>query len=475
MSTLERPLIGCTEPRIGTPASGDDYRVREILQFSEDIGVHLLPWQSELFSRSLRMTGDKWTHRTVLAITSRQSGKSRASSVRALAELVLWDARLVVTAAQSRDVALFSWRLTCELAEEAGMDIRNIRHATGSEELILDVGGRPASLKVVSSTSEGARGLSPQLVILDEVASLKSLEPYAALEKSRRAQPNSQCWAITTEGTHESVVLDALQGQGRAAALANSAAGIGYYEWSGDESLAPDDRRGWASANPALGFLIDESTIAEEYRTDPPEVFRREILCQRTAVHRTWLPATTWDACADSRVGVPDDATGLVFGIDATPDLQHAAIAVGWPTPDDRVHVEAIATFTGTTASVDAQRRLEALVGRWKPRALLAVAKGPVEGVAARVAGAAQVELVNVGPSDLDRAARSLFEGVVSRRVVHPPDAVLAGAVGAVEGDGGLIRLGRSAGNITPAVAAVLAAWGVERQPVAVAPTWVAW
>jgi phage terminase large subunit-like protein len=489
VSTLEKPLIGCTEPRIGTPASGDDRRVREILAFAEDIGVQLLPWQSALFDRGLRMTGDKWTHRTVLAITSRQSGKTKCASVRALAELCLWDARLVCMAGQNRDVTLHSWRACCELAESSGMDIKAIRRATGSEELVLDMGGHTASLKVVSSTADGARGLSPRLVIADEIASWKSLEPWGAIEKSRRAQHGSQVWATTSEGTHESVVLDVLQEQGRAAALAGSAAGIGYYEWSADPSLAPDDRRGWAMANPALGYLITEDVIAQEYATDPPEIFARETLCWRTSVTQSWIPTSTWDSCADVTATVPDSAVGeVVFALDLTPDLQHGAVAVAWPRTEQAsgrsagssaaaIHVEAVSAFSGQSASVDAQRRLEGLLERWRPRALVVVAKGPAEAVGARVAAGAGVDLVAVNGADLDRASRSFLEAVVSRRLVHPHDVVLAGAVAAVEGDGGLIRLGRrtSPADITPAVASILACWVADKAPAPAAPSWVAW
>lgn len=463
-------LVGYSVPRIGTPASGDDRRVREIIEFATvDLGFELLPWQVEVCDRSLRMTGDNFTHRSVVVVTARQSGKTVLGAVRALAEIFLWGGKLVITAAQSRDIALESWRNTLGLAEERGLPIEKVRNAAGSEEVVFDGGGR---LKVVTAGS-GGRGLSPSLVVLDELSSMKTTEPYSSLEKTRRAHRGSQFFAITTEGDHTSVVLNGLQEQGRAAAEAGVVRSLCYLEWSAAPDRARDDVEGWRESNPGLGHLIDAETIRAELDTDPPEVFESEVLCRRVISRSSWLPASTWESCADHAATVPDDAQ-VVFALDLAPDLQHGAIAVAWPRPDGRCHVEAVSTFEGMGASVDAQRRLSDLAGRWKPRALVVVAKGPAEAVGTRVATGAGVDLVAVNGADLDRASRAFFEGVVSRRLVHPVDAVLAGAVAGIEGDGGLVRLGRSAGDVTPAIAGILAAWAVERAPVVVVPTWTA-
>jgi hypothetical protein len=459
---------------VGTPAVGDARRVGEIVRFAEDLNVTLLPWQEELFDRTLRLDGDgMYVARTCLALTARQSGKTLASGVRALAELCLWGGRLAVMAAHTRDLALESFRHTVELAEEADVPIQKVRRATGGEEMILADGGR---LKVVSSTSGGGRGLSADLVVWDELREMRTMEPYSALEKSRRARPNSQMFCITTEGDHGSVVLNALQEQGRAAAAAGAANGIAYLEWSAAPERARDDVEGWRESNPGLGYLVSADVIAAELRSDPVETFETEVLGRKVAVAHSWLPASTWDGCADHAATVPDSAVGAVtFAADLTPDLQHGAIAVAWVRPDGRCHVEAISTHDGRTASVELQDRLAELVGRWQPRAVAVAGKGPAEALGARVAAATGTELVTVGPADLDRSARAFFEGAVTGRLAHPLDPVLADAVAAVEGDGGLIRLGRSVGNVTPAVAAVLATWAAERTPAVTAPTWVAW
>ena len=57
-----------------------------------------------------------------------------------------------------------------------------------------------ARYKVVSSTRRGGRGLSADLVIMDEVREYRDEGGWAALEKTRRARNSSQVWAISNEG-----------------------------------------------------------------------------------------------------------------------------------------------------------------------------------------------------------------------------------------------------------------------------------
>lgn len=447
------------------------------MQFAEDLGVNLLPWQQVLFDRTLRMNGDRYASRTCLAVTARQSGKTRASGIRALAELCLWGGRLAVMAAQSRDVCLESFRHTVELAEESGIPIEKVRKSTGSEEMILGYDHQPR-LKVVSSTSGGGRGLSADLVVWDELASMKTLEPYAALEKSRRARPNSQMFCITTEGDHQSVVLEGLQQQGRAAAEAGESGGVCYLEWSAPPDAAPDDRAAWSAANPALGHLIDEQTIADEYRTDPREVFERETLCRRTLTAKSWLPTGTWDSATDPTATVPDAAQGLVFAVDAAPSLDSASICVAWPRGDDgRVHLECVNAYTGTSASGDAETRLRALVERWRPKAIAVLGRGPAAALAGRVGAVTGTEVTELSGATTDRAIRAFYEATVNRRVVHPPDPLLASHLeGAQAGDPGtfLLRNRNLQVPIDAAVAAVAALWVADHAPATPTVTWVA-
>jgi phage terminase large subunit-like protein len=216
VSRAQAPVLGVTVPRISTPAGGRKGRGQQATEFARDVlGVELMPWQVWLLDRACRRSGSRWTHRTVLTLVARQNGKTLVTSIRVLAGMVLWGERFTIGAAQSRDVAIESWRATLDLAEEAGLPVGKVMRTTGREEFQMDLPGGRARYKVVSSTSGGGRGLqSVDLVVLDELREHHDWSSYASLEKTRRAVPGSQLWAISTMGDSQSVVLDALQTQG---------------------------------------------------------------------------------------------------------------------------------------------------------------------------------------------------------------------------------------------------------------------
>ena len=389
---------------------------------------------------------------------------------------MLFGERLAIGSAQTRDVCLESWRLAVDLAEDVDLPVLAVKRAAGREELVLEVDGELRRYKVCAATAGSARGLSADLVVLDELREHKDWGAYSALEKTRRARPSSQAWAISTEGDHQSVVLHELQRQGREAVAAGTSRPLAYYEWSASPHLAADDPAAWAEANPGLGHILDVETLAAEQATDPEAVFATESLCRPVRTLATpWLPAGGWGACTDSST-VPDGAPGVVFGVDAGPALDHASIATAWARPDGRIHTEVIATYDGPTASVAAEQRLRGLCETWRPKTVAVLARGPVEAVAARVGAATGVPVLAVNGADMDRGVRGFYSSAIARRLVHPPDPLLAAHLAAAQaGEPGLfVWKRRGPLDIDGAVAAVLAVWGVEHDP---APTfsWVAY
>lgn len=451
------------------------HRGAEAVEFARDVlDVELMPWQQLVLDRACRTREDgSWRYRTVATVCSRQVGKSLLTAIRILAGMCLWDERMVIAASQSRDVSLESWRHAVSLAEDAELPIQRVHRASGREELVLDIDGHLARYKVVTGSAGGPRGLSADLVVLDEVREFKRFDVWSSIEKTRRARPSSQFWTISTAGTIESIVLDQLQQQGRSAAEAGTVDGpLMYMEWSAPEDMDAGDPAGWVLACPALGYTVTAETVAAEHASDPREVFEMEVLGRTVTGGRPWLPAGVWDRCA-SDVTVPDDAVGeVVFGLDAGPDLARAAIVAAWRRPDGKTHVELVSTHPDTWSAEEA---LRGLVEHWQPRCLAIVARGPAEPVGARLA-ADGVELCALSGTDLDRASRLFHEATASGRLVHPLDPVLAAHVEAVQGSGGLLSLkSTSVGlDVTGAVAAVVACWAVERTPVLTVPTWVA-
>jgi phage terminase large subunit-like protein len=337
--------------------------------------------------------------------------------------------------------------------------------------------GEKARYKVTASNRSAGRGLHGDLVVLDELREATDWKAYAALEKTRRARPDSQFWSISNEGDMSSIVLRTLAAQGEAW-KADPASPIGFYSWSAAPDYERTDPRGWVQANPGLGHLFPLETIEAELRSDPPEVFETEVLCRPVMVLRPYLPEGAWAACLERRQPLPETPGVVCLGVDAGPELRHATICVAWARPDGRLGVDVAAALDEAEGAVLGRlaARLQQLLERWQP---------PVVAVSARTAAEATVmrlvppgtEAVPIGLADLQRASAAFYEAVISRQLVHMGDPVLDGAMAVCTADApGQTPSRRSqASDIDPARAAVLAAFEAGRRPAATpAATWTA-
>jgi len=362
-----------------------------------------------------------------------------------------------------------TWEQIYDTAEAHGLPLGRIRRGVGNEEFNLN-GGR---YKIVASNAGGARGLSGvDLILMDEIRQLHSWDGYAAIEKTRRARVDSQLWAISTEGDHTSEVLNKLQNIGRDAIEAGVETPVGYYEWSAAPNADAGKPETWAMANPALGYLLDEEVVAAEFQTDPRNVFEVEVLCRKVTAIQTWVSVQDWDSLI-TRDPFPVKQP-FVVAIDAGPELRHVSIVAG-ATHHDRHHLELVETFAGPGALASAERRLEAVLSRWKPGSAVVLAKSPCEAAARRIAGNAGIPLTVVRPAEWARACRMFYAAVNQRTLRHPGGTPISQALAATRrGPDGLVSSVHRIANTTDndaAIAAVLALWGSAQAPTPV-PNW---
>lgn len=470
----EGKLYGFTRPRIATARPLGSSKGRECARFARDVlGVELLPWQEWALEHGLVVDdAERWQSRTVAMLVGRQNGKTLLVGVRALAGMVCFGERKILAAAQNRDVALDAWRYALELAEDAGLDVREVRRTNGQETFSI---GR-AQYKIVANTRAAGRGLAADLVILDELREYRDWSGWGALEKTRRARPSSQLWAISTEGDEGSLVLTSISEQGRALAAEQSASDLAYFEWSAEAELARTDPLAWQQSNPALGRLIDARTIASEAAHDDPIVFETEVLCRRVASLRPWLPLGVWDACADPNLSTALAGSELAFALEAGPELRHATIAVGYRLPDGRVYVESVNAYVASDGPVLARaaERLAALVESWQPSCVVVVGRSRSEAAATRALEGSDVPIVQISAAELVRAANAFHEATLARRIVHPGDPMTSAHFGAVSSDGTMRRRSASQ-DVDAATCCVLARYGALHANEREAPQdWVA-
>lgn len=370
-------LYGQEQPRIFTPPLRPLTPVTSlgfsVIEFAEDvIHLDLMPWQRWLLIHMLeQLPNGSLRYRTVVLLMARQNGKSTISMVLALWFMYVWGAPLIIGTAQDLDMAEEIWQGAVDLAQETPELERLIRHVfrvNGKKQMVLRTGER---YKVRAANRRAGRGLSGDLVLLDELREHQSWDAWGAVSKTTMAKADALVFALSNAGDATSVVLRYLRRTVHAAlgdpdginadeALDPSEndqpdedvevdeGSLGLFEWSAPPDTPLRDRDGWAMANPALGHTITERTIASAVRTDPEWVFRTEVLCQWSeGTLEGPFPAGSWEASADpDSVRATDSPIALC--VDVAWDRSHSCIGLAALRSDGLAHIEVIASRAGT-------------------------------------------------------------------------------------------------------------------------------
>jgi hypothetical protein len=451
-------LLGSTTPRLFTPSlvqgrpggcgCGCALSRRtsfgfSLVDFIETlVDVKLLPWQRWLAIHAFESASPidpampieravkaaRFRFRTLLILIARQNGKTTLIELKNLWKMYVLQVPLVIGTAQKLDLAEESWMKAVEIAEgvpELAREIGQVNRTNGKKSLALTNGSR---WKIEPATRGGGRGLSGDDVNLDELREHQSWTSWGAVTKTTMARANAQIFAFTNAGDDKSVVLNTVQEQARAAALAilelldslgrgvtteqvQQAAedqsidtSVFLAEWSvpddvkctclrsGSHPHKADcqlqDRQLWAQANPSLGYTITEHAIASALATDPEAIFRTEVLCQRVPdLGQAQIDTEQWRRLGDSESRRAPGAE-IVISADISPSRDHASIVMYSTREDGKGHTELIEYYSGSQVVLVVQRLAE-LKERHNPMAFTIDSSGP--------ASSLEVELAKVG------------------------------------------------------------------------------
>lgn len=427
------------------------------ITFAEQmLGMDLLPWQKWWLIHALELDGGGFRFRVILTLVARQNGKTHLLKVLSLFFMYLGHARLILGAAQSLDIARESWQGAVELAEsdpELRAEVEVVRRTNGEQELRLTNGAR---YRIAAASRGAGRGLSVDLLVLDELREHRDWLAWAALSKTTIARPHAITVAISNAGDDQSAVLNAL----RSTAMGGTDATLALFEWSAPDGCALDDRKAWAQANPGLGHTISEQAIETALATDPPPVFRTEVLCQRVDALDSAIDLGAWRACKDLAMTLNELRDRTVLVVDVAPDSAHVT-ATAAAESEGRVLLEPQAAWDSTEAARD---ELEDLIERVGPRAVGWFPSGPAAALAplfARIERAGKVTVIEIKGAAVPQACMGLADLVLARRVIHPgdplQDAHIAGASKLHQGDGWRFTR-RGAGHVDAAYSAAGAA-----------------
>lgn len=399
---------------------------------------------------------------TVVVTIPRQSGKTTLlGTVNATRCMTLPDYRAWYTA-QTGLAAVDVWN---EWARDldTGMGPRwKFRRSAGQNTATWTANG--SFIRVFPPTPESLHSKFTDKVDLDEVWKL-TLEQGRALTQAvvptQATRRRRQLWIVSTAGDQDSAWFRGWIDRGRAAAD-NPDSRIAYFEWAVPEGEQWDDPKVWAEYLPAYGRTIDERGMwdaLEQMQGDEVE-FRRAYLNQWPAAELSWK--ATWPKLV-SLDPTPERAR-VHLAVDAAPELRSASIVAAIPAGEGRVAVEVLEQRPGVDWLIERTRDIAR-----KARANVSLHRGSPIGYLADELRSAGVRVDEVSGEEYVTAGQRFRALVAGGLVTHRDDPRLNDAVNAAiareSGDRTTWRRKDTTVDISPLVAATLAAWRAAATP----------
>ena len=326
-----RPL-GVTTPRLAPPLPARS-KAKEYDAIAQSVGIKLYPWQAHAAKYLTAATKDGWTYRDVAIIVGRQNGKTELLVPRILMDLRA--GRRVIHTAQNRTLPREVFMRIVDMLDRP--EVKRVREANGQEKIEMRNGG----LYRITAPQRGARGLSGDTVIYDELREYEDFDVIKAADPTLAASPDPQTIYLSNAGTHRSVVLNDLRRRGEK----GDDRWLAYLEWSAQPERSIDDRGGWAEANPSLGHGMRLQTLEHAYDTKPPEYFEVEHLCRWVD---SMLPSVVSEAAwLECVTDVDDKPSRPVIAFNMHPTGSRASAAMAWLRTDGRIALVELIEATG--------------------------------------------------------------------------------------------------------------------------------
>lgn len=325
MTSQPLGLVGRQEPRFLNHPEFGTSAAEEAVGFCRAAGFVFDEWQERSLYVSLgELESGRWAATEVGLIVPRQNGKGEILAARVLAGLFLFGEQLILHSAHEFKTAREAFLRLVGYITRPGNEwmvallkggMKGIHRAHGEEGIELESGAR---LSFVARSTGSGRGFTGDCVILDEAYALTDAHMAAILStlSAKSIHGNPQIWYTSSAPLETSIVLHDIRRQGRAGAPR-----FAYLEWSADSI---DDDDALAQANPALGIRISDDFVETERRRLSPAAFARERYgIAPDVMDGRVLPLEQWSACCRPDV---TPSTGIVFAVDATPELSYAAV-----------------------------------------------------------------------------------------------------------------------------------------------------
>lgn len=444
---------------------------RDLLELAELVGYPLEPFQRRIARAALG------GQREVLISIGRGNAKTSLASLLALHELVSNKSARIYFVAASVPQARIAFESAAEFARRLDDPHIVFRHL---ELRWCEDPDEPTRfsrhLRVLGAEGPRLHGLTPTLMLLDELQAITRQDVYPALASALHKSPTSRLLVISTAGSGPETSLGQLRA--RALGLRSVRRRGALVDCEGPDLRAllwevppevPLTVREIRKANPA-SWLIDAG-LKEQQRRLAERDFRRFICNQWISDVSCWLPAGAWQSCAGETRFEDGEKVWAALDVGGT----EANIALVWC--NSALHV-GVKVWAGDEGVLYAKEAVGALAGRYS---LQELAYDPWR--ARQLALELEQRRIRTiqfpqSPSRMCAASAGLYRAVVEGRLTHPDDRILnahvAHAVAKDSPRGWQVAKAPGGGNVDAAIALAMC---VERasEPAKPEPRLVGW
>lgn len=287
---------GVIEPRLVTPVRAGQSYASEVADWARThLGKELMAWQVLALEGQLAHddAGDL-VHRESLVSCARQQGKSVALTALIGWALTRWPVHRgapvsVLSTANKLDraVAIF-----LELADTLEAMGAKVIRAYGRNRVTMPDG----SDWEVRAAVPGLHGMSPTLIVVDELWNIREDVYFDALRPSQIAQRSPLLSSWSTAGDEGSIAMLRLREQALAAIDADRSGRLFFAEWSMPPGVKnPMDPANWGWANPALGTTVTLDALQAAAETPDRGAFLRAHCNLWVSAANAWIPPGMWD------------------------------------------------------------------------------------------------------------------------------------------------------------------------------------
>jgi hypothetical protein len=387
------------------------------------LNTPLMDYQRDEIARiTERLDDTRYTHRTIVAIWPRRTGKTTSILAVTLGRLLFTTGyRAAYTEKTGHDVSLrFADWIDLVERQPAWRARFKTRKSAGTERITHRQ--RRGFVRAFPPSPDKLRGDAMDLVILDEAQhhdDTLGQQLDASIGPTMDTRPRRQLIITGTAGGPDSTYFRRHYDAAVAGAPGYLLSEIGTWPDTAD----PADPATWWEHHPGLrAGLTTQDALAENLGRLGPDRFAREYGNRwATVADNGLIDPAEWAAGAWTR-NLDQPPTRFAVAYDAAWDRSAGTILAAWPDPDtpDLIHLEVVDHRPGTAWMAD---RLADLHKRRRAR-LSADSASPAKDVT-RQLQARKIPVTELPTGDYTAACAELATHVTAGTVTHRPDAAL--------------------------------------------------